>query len=87
MFNRLLIGCIIVLAFARFASAADLVRNAPASASPAAAPVYNWTGWYLGLNAGGGWGNNDPITNSVTSAFCNPTGGIRRLRRSTQFVQ
>jgi outer membrane immunogenic protein len=76
MFNRLLIGCIIVLAFARFASAADLVRNVPAaSASPAAAPVYNWTGWYLGLNAGGGWGNNNPITNSVTSAFCNPNGG------------
>jgi outer membrane immunogenic protein len=48
------------------ASAADM----PLKARPAPAPmvaIYNWTGWYIGLNAGGGWsdsrvnvGFNDP---------------------------
>jgi outer membrane immunogenic protein len=37
------------------ASAADLLRKAPAYA-PAAAP-YNWTGFYLGINAGYGLAN------------------------------
>lgn len=71
--NRLsavLIGCITAAAFAQLAAAADLPRKAPAYAPPPPAPVYSWTGWYVGLNAGGGWGNNDPIDNSVTSAFC-----------------
>ena len=77
--NRLsavLIGCITAVAFAQLASAADLPRKAPAYAPPPPAPVYSWTGWYVGLNAGGGWGNNDPIDNSVTSAFCNTAAGF-----------
>ena len=32
-------------------------------------PVYNWTGWYAGLNAGGGW-SNDGIDNTVVSNAC-----------------
>jgi outer membrane immunogenic protein len=34
------------------ASAADLALKAP----PPPAPVYNWTGWYVGLNVGGSFG-------------------------------
>jgi|HubBroStandDraft_6_1064221.scaffolds.fasta_scaffold16822_2 outer membrane immunogenic protein len=44
------------------ASAADM---APAPVYAKAAPpppVMTWTGWYVGLNAGGAWGQADPTT-------------------------
>lgn len=42
------------------ATAADLPRQAPMYKAPAyVAPVFNWTGAYIGLNAGGGWGKSD----------------------------
>ena len=50
------------------ASAADIQRR---QAMPAKAPlyspvpVYNWTGFYVGINGGGGWGRSDfsaPLT-------------------------
>jgi outer membrane immunogenic protein len=45
------------------ASAADMAAKAPVyKAAPVA--VYNWTGWYIGVNGGGAWGRND-----VSSAF------------------
>src|SRR5262249_41250721 len=42
------------LAASGFAFAADMAVKAP---PPAPAPVYNWTGWYVGLNAGASFGN------------------------------
>jgi outer membrane immunogenic protein len=36
------------------AFAADIAVKAP---PPAPAPVYNWTGWYVGVNAGASFGN------------------------------
>src|SRR5262249_49049926 len=36
------------------AFAADIATKAPA---PSPAPVYNWTGWYTGVNAGASFGN------------------------------
>ncbi len=47
------------------AFAADMAVKAP---PPPAAPVYSWTGFYAGLNAGGGWGGK--IDNSVTPSTC-----------------
>jgi outer membrane immunogenic protein len=47
------------------AIAADMAVKAP---PPAPAPVYNWTGWYAGVNAGASFGrvktdfNADPVT-------------------------
>ncbi len=37
------------------ASAADL----PVKAAPMLAPVYSWTGFYIGINGGGAWGRTD----------------------------
>ena len=53
------------------AFAADMATKMPIKAPPAApAPIYNWTGWYVGGTVGGAWGNFDPST-SVTF---DPTG-------------
>ena len=38
------------------ALAADMPTKAP---PPIAAPVYNWTGFYVGVNAGFGWGRKN----------------------------
>jgi outer membrane immunogenic protein len=42
----------------QIAAAADLPMKTPTPA-PVAAPVYNWTGFYLGLNGGYGWANGN----------------------------
>ncbi len=42
--------------FTGAASAADLGTRMPVKA-PVAAPAYNWTGFYIGGNAGYGWGD------------------------------
>jgi outer membrane immunogenic protein len=47
------------------AFAADMAVKMPVKAPPPA-PVYSWTGWYVGLNAGGGW-QTTTIDNSVIS--------------------
>ncbi|MFG1464421.1 outer membrane protein [Xanthobacter sp. DSM 24535] len=38
------------------AMAADLSRPAPAVVAPAAPPIFSWTGFYIGANAGYSWG-------------------------------
>jgi outer membrane immunogenic protein len=49
------------------ALAADLAVKAPIYKAPPPPPVYSWTGFYVGLNAGVGWGNFDPTTSMVFS--------------------
>jgi outer membrane immunogenic protein len=69
-----------LMAVAVSARAADLPM-APAYQPPPApvvARVYNWTGLYVGVNGGYGWGNQDPfniITNRFDSFSTNLTGG------------
>jgi outer membrane immunogenic protein len=50
------------------AFAADMAVKAP---PPAASPVYNWTGFYVGLNAGNSF---DGSNNAHVSGFTDPTG-------------
>ena len=52
--------------FAGSASAADMAVKAP----PLAAPVFSWTGFYVGLNAGGGWNER------TGDHFCVTPGGV-----------
>jgi len=48
-----------VLLLAGPALAADLSRPPPVyKAPPPVVPVFNWTGWYIGANAGYGWGSS-----------------------------
>jgi len=47
------------LAFVGAASAADMPMKAPIVKAPVMVPPYNWTGFYVGLNAGGSWGRQD----------------------------
>ena len=39
------------------ALASDLPTKAPVYKAPIAAPAYNWSGFYVGANFGGGWSN------------------------------
>ena len=51
-------------------TAADLPTRPAYSPAPimSPTPVYNWTGIYVGLNGGYGWGNQDPL-NLITNRF------------------
>jgi outer membrane immunogenic protein len=50
----LLADVLAAVAFTWAASAADMPVKAPIES-----PVYNWTGFYVGVNAGFGWGRNN----------------------------
>ena len=61
---------LVVVAAAGAADAADLAVKAPAPPPYKAPPpvvVYNWSGFYVGANAGGAWGKFDPTTTTVFS--------------------
>jgi outer membrane immunogenic protein len=59
--KKILLSSVAFLGLATGAMAADLPsRMAPAPAPMiAAVPVFTWTGFYVGVNAGYGWNNND----------------------------
>ncbi|GAB4066078.1 porin family protein [Ancylobacter sonchi] len=56
--KAVLAGLALAAAIAVPASAADLAYRAPAAYAPPV-PVFTWTGFYIGANAGYGWGSAD----------------------------
>src|SRR5271154_2993275 len=76
MTKILLLRATILLAMIVGASAADLpLAPAPILVkAPAPDPVYSWTGFYIGGNAGYAWGRSDPSTTTVFTAadYWNP---------------
>jgi outer membrane immunogenic protein len=72
-------ACLGLLSGVNLALAADLPQRPAASPLLAATPVYNWTGIYVGLNGGYGWGHQDPL-NLITNRFDNSSvsfnGGV-----------
>jgi outer membrane immunogenic protein len=57
------------LMFAGAASAADMAPRYAKAPPPAPVAVYNWTGWYVGVNGGGAWGNTDLVTVPTNGIF------------------
>src|SRR3712207_2678909 len=58
--KKILLASVALFGFAGAASAADLpARAAPPAPIVAAVPLFTWTGFYVGVNAGYGWQNND----------------------------
>ncbi len=58
MIKKILAGSALLL-LPTFATAADLPRRSMAVApAPAYAPIFTWTGFYAGANAGYGWGKS-----------------------------
>src|SRR5262249_26076193 len=66
-----------VLAFMSMATAAPSVAADVPAPFPGNvyAPVFSWSGFYLGLNAGYGWGRTD-WNSAVTTGTTNPGGGL-----------
>jgi outer membrane immunogenic protein len=59
------------------AQAADL-SVAPLYKAPPAVPAYNWSGFYLGVNGGGGWGSSNwsSVGNNVSGGLVGGTAGV-----------
>ena len=60
--KKFIIGAALAAISAASASAADLPMQSYKSAPVVVAQVYNWTGMYVGVNGGYGWGTQDPLT-------------------------
>jgi outer membrane immunogenic protein len=56
--KKLMLAGALTLAIGGLAQAADMPLKAP----PMAAPVYSWTGWYVGASLGGAWSSSDSMT-------------------------
>src|ERR1700760_1628195 len=55
------------------AFAADLPARVYTKAPPVVAPIYNWAGFYIGVNGGGGSGHNCGTTTAVALVAVAPT--------------
>ncbi|MEI8277344.1 MAG: outer membrane protein [Hyphomicrobiales bacterium] len=62
---------LLALAMATPSSAADLPRKAPVYTTP----VFSWSGVYVGINGGYGWGTSD-WSSAATAGSPKPKGGL-----------
>jgi outer membrane immunogenic protein len=61
MTRLLLAGVALLTIVSGAATAADMPKSAPVyTKAPMMAPIYSWTGFYIGVNGGYGWGH-DPV--------------------------
>lgn len=75
--KKILLASIAFVGFASAVSAADLPSRTAAPPAPvvAAPPIFTWSGFYAGVNAGYGWNTGDDvIINGVR--FSNNDGGF-----------
>src|SRR3954454_993116 len=82
--KKLLLGMIGIVAMSGSAMAADLAARPYKAPPPMMAPIYDWTGFYIGAN--GGWGSSHKcwdLTNdgfgpipAVAEGCHNATGGV-----------
>ena len=72
--------CGAFVAFASVASAADLPRPAYKAPIFSPAPVYSWTGFYVGIHGGYGWNefsSADPVAGDLTAEISGWLGGVQ----------
>lgn len=77
--KRLLLASVAILGTAVSASAADMAAKAPIYKAPPLPSVYDWSGFYMGVNAGIGIGRNrytDYQPASANSFFLATQGGF-----------
>jgi outer membrane immunogenic protein len=67
---RMLLGSVAAIAMITSASAADLPIKSPPMA-PVMAPIWNWNGFYIGVNGGYSWGRTNRDLN-----FYNPLNNV-----------
>jgi len=60
-----LLGAVAFLGAAQAVYAADMPVKAPVHSEPAAAVPYNWSGFYVGGNAGASWAKSDVTSNLI----------------------
>lgn len=73
---KALVAASLSLAIVSIAAAADMPTKAP---PPVVSPAFNkWTGFYVGVNGGYGWGRSQQstITNTATSGGYSQNGGL-----------
>jgi len=75
---KFLLGTAALLAMGASASAADLAAR-PYTKAPAyvAAPIYNWTGFYIGGHVGGAFAGNNALTGTNDNSDGRFLGGIQ----------
>jgi outer membrane immunogenic protein len=72
-----LLGAALGVAMNSQTLAADIPAKAPAYKAPVVAPAYNWTGLYIGINGGYGWGRVDwTYVVGGTTANHDTSGGL-----------
>jgi len=78
MMKKLLMAAAALVAFALsgIANAADLALP-PAPPLIVPAPVLSWTGPYVGLNGGGGWGTTNHTFTGVAAGLSASTGNFK----------
>jgi outer membrane immunogenic protein len=89
--KRILLGSVAVIALGTSAFAADLPARmyTKAPPPPPPAPIYNWTGFYIGGHIGGAFGNNDfggPLGFVTTGDRSSFLGGVQ-VGGDYQFAQ
>jgi len=76
--KKILLSTVALVGLTMTAGAADLPRRTVAPVAPiVSVPVFTWTGFYVGVNAGYGFGgNNDEQTSYfIPGGIVGPTGG------------
>lgn len=71
--RQFLAASVAAVAFSGAAVAADLPSRRVAPVAPYVAPIFTWTGFYAGVNAGYGWGS---FTKDPKYVFDNPSGFV-----------
>jgi outer membrane immunogenic protein len=84
MRRSLLLAALCAAVSVQVASAADMPTKAPAYAPVAPIAMYNWTGFYVGGQVGGGWARNQ-VTN-VDGNVNFPPGFVSNTINSSGFL-